>query len=201
MLCARFMRPKTGAVHGRLYRRIEAGFDAMLAGYRRTLDVALRHRAIMLGVFCRRSPSPWSWPSRFPRTFSRSRTPGRFRGVPGGFALRDDAPAAGAWRNHPTDPDVQPIGSQTGSTDPASLDSDHGIYRGHRLRSIAALRRHANDAAEKRGHLHALQTGGSDVSWAQGGRHSLPRRRPVSGVDLSPPAMKSAGWGQKAMYN
>ena len=51
MLCARFMRPKTGAVHGRLYRRIEAGFDAMLAGYRRTLDVALRHRAIMLGVF------------------------------------------------------------------------------------------------------------------------------------------------------
>jgi multidrug efflux pump subunit AcrB len=39
------------AVDGRLYRRIEAGCDAMLAGYRRTLDVALRHRAIMLGVF------------------------------------------------------------------------------------------------------------------------------------------------------
>jgi Cu/Ag efflux pump CusA len=51
MLCARFMRPKTGAAHGRLYRRIEAAFDAMLAGYRRSLDVALRHQAIMLGVF------------------------------------------------------------------------------------------------------------------------------------------------------
>ena len=38
MLCARFMRPETGA-HGRLYHRIEAGFDAMLAFYRRTLDV------------------------------------------------------------------------------------------------------------------------------------------------------------------
>ncbi len=50
MLCSRFMRPETHD-HGRLYRIIESGFDAMLSFYRRTLDVVLRHQAITLGVF------------------------------------------------------------------------------------------------------------------------------------------------------
>jgi HAE1 family hydrophobic/amphiphilic exporter-1 len=50
MLCSRFMRPQSGA-HGRLYRAIEFSFDAMLAGYRRSLDVVLRHQPITLGVF------------------------------------------------------------------------------------------------------------------------------------------------------
>src|SRR5258708_6317852 len=50
MLCARFMRPASHE-HGRLYRFVERGFDALLSFYRRTLDVALRHQAITLGVF------------------------------------------------------------------------------------------------------------------------------------------------------
>ncbi len=50
MLCSRFMRPETHD-HGRLYRIIESGFDAMLSFYQRTLDVVLRHQAITLGVF------------------------------------------------------------------------------------------------------------------------------------------------------
>ena len=50
MLCSRFMRPESHD-HGRLYRVIEAGFDAMLSFYRRTLDVVLRHQPITLGVF------------------------------------------------------------------------------------------------------------------------------------------------------
>jgi hydrophobe/amphiphile efflux-1 (HAE1) family protein len=50
MLCARFMQRESGD-HGRLYRAIEAGFNGMLAGYRRTLDIVLRHQAITLGVF------------------------------------------------------------------------------------------------------------------------------------------------------
>jgi hydrophobe/amphiphile efflux-1 (HAE1) family protein len=50
MLCARFMQRESGE-HGRLYRAIEAGFNGMLAGYRRTLDIVLRHQAITLGVF------------------------------------------------------------------------------------------------------------------------------------------------------
>ncbi len=50
MLCARFMR-RHSHQHGWLYRAIEAVFDSMLAGYRRTLDIVLRHQAITLGVF------------------------------------------------------------------------------------------------------------------------------------------------------
>jgi hydrophobe/amphiphile efflux-1 (HAE1) family protein len=49
MLCSRFL--KHTHEHGRLFRFIEAGFDAILAGYRRTLDVVLRHQAITLAVF------------------------------------------------------------------------------------------------------------------------------------------------------
>ena len=37
--------------HGRVYRFIEAGFNLLLAGYRRTLDIVLRHQAITLGAF------------------------------------------------------------------------------------------------------------------------------------------------------
>jgi HAE1 family hydrophobic/amphiphilic exporter-1 len=50
MLCSRFMRQEPDH-HGRLYRVVEAAFDALLSGYRRTLDVALRHQAVTLAVF------------------------------------------------------------------------------------------------------------------------------------------------------
>jgi hydrophobe/amphiphile efflux-1 (HAE1) family protein len=50
MLCSRFMRPESHH-HGRTYRFIEAGFDAMLSFYRSTLDVVLRHQAITLAAF------------------------------------------------------------------------------------------------------------------------------------------------------
>jgi HAE1 family hydrophobic/amphiphilic exporter-1 len=50
MLCSRFMRPETHE-HGRIYRVIESGFDAMLSFYRRTLDVVLRHQPVTLAVF------------------------------------------------------------------------------------------------------------------------------------------------------
>ena len=50
MMCARFLKAEDHQ-HGRLYRFIESGFDAMLGFYRRTLDVALRFRFITLLVF------------------------------------------------------------------------------------------------------------------------------------------------------
>src|ERR1700680_4431189 len=50
MMFSRVMRHESGT-HGRIYRAIEAGFDALLSGYRRTLDIVLRHQAITLGVF------------------------------------------------------------------------------------------------------------------------------------------------------
>jgi hydrophobe/amphiphile efflux-1 (HAE1) family protein len=50
MMCSRFMHHESGE-HGRLYRAVEAGFNAMISFYARTLDVVLRHQAVTLGVF------------------------------------------------------------------------------------------------------------------------------------------------------
>jgi hydrophobe/amphiphile efflux-1 (HAE1) family protein len=50
MLCSRFMRHDSGNP-GPVYRLIEGVFDRMLSFYQRTLDVALRHQAVTLGIF------------------------------------------------------------------------------------------------------------------------------------------------------
>ena len=51
MLCSRFLVSEHEREHGRLYRAIEWGFDAVLDGYRRGLDVVLRHQFTTLLVF------------------------------------------------------------------------------------------------------------------------------------------------------
>ena len=51
VMAARFLKDKSDVHHGRLYMASERVFDLMLAGYRRSLDVALRHRRITLAVF------------------------------------------------------------------------------------------------------------------------------------------------------
>jgi hydrophobe/amphiphile efflux-1 (HAE1) family protein len=51
MLCSRFLVSEHDREHGRLYRAIEWGFDATVAGYRRGLDVVLRHQFATLMVF------------------------------------------------------------------------------------------------------------------------------------------------------
>ena len=50
MMCARFMHHGTKE-HGRLYRTIENGFEALLSFYNRTLEIVLRHQGITLCVF------------------------------------------------------------------------------------------------------------------------------------------------------
>ena len=50
MMCSRFLRHHQGG-HGRAYRIVEAGFNAMNRFYARTLDVALRFRFITLMTF------------------------------------------------------------------------------------------------------------------------------------------------------
>ncbi|HEX4113797.1 MAG TPA: efflux RND transporter permease subunit [Stellaceae bacterium] len=50
MLSSRFLG-RAPERHGRLYRIVEAGFDAMAEFYRRTLEVALRFRFVTLMVF------------------------------------------------------------------------------------------------------------------------------------------------------
>jgi hydrophobe/amphiphile efflux-1 (HAE1) family protein len=120
MLCARFMRAESGA-HGRLYRRIEAGFDAMLAGYRRTLDVALRHQAIMLGVFLATIAITAVMAIQIPKGFFPIQDTGLISGV--SEASQEVSPYEMMRLQQELgaiilrDPDVQAIGSQTGSTD------------------------------------------------------------------------------------
>jgi hydrophobe/amphiphile efflux-1 (HAE1) family protein len=50
MLGSRFLR-KQSEHHGRIYRAIEWGFETMVGGYRRMLDVVLRHQPLTLAVF------------------------------------------------------------------------------------------------------------------------------------------------------
>jgi len=51
MLCSRFLVSEHDREHGRIYRAIEWGFDELLDGYRRGLDVVLRHQFTTLMVF------------------------------------------------------------------------------------------------------------------------------------------------------
>ena len=50
MMCSRFLRHDARR-HGWAYRAIEAMFNGLIAFYRRTLDIALRHHFITLLVF------------------------------------------------------------------------------------------------------------------------------------------------------
>jgi hydrophobe/amphiphile efflux-1 (HAE1) family protein len=51
MLCSRFLVSEHERKHGRLYRTVEWGFDTLHDGYRRGLDVVLRHQFTTLLVF------------------------------------------------------------------------------------------------------------------------------------------------------
>ncbi|MDQ2739631.1 MAG: efflux RND transporter permease subunit, partial [Actinomycetota bacterium] len=50
MMCGRLLRPTHDDGQGRVARWSERGFDALLAGYRRTLDWSFRHSAAVLTV-------------------------------------------------------------------------------------------------------------------------------------------------------
>ena len=51
MMASRFLRPHGETSHGRFYQWSERGFDAMLRGYERGLDLALRWRLTTLAIF------------------------------------------------------------------------------------------------------------------------------------------------------
>jgi len=119
MLCSRFMH-RESENHGRVYRIIEAGFNGMLAFYRRTLDVVLRHRAITLGVFFATMALTGVMVWQIPKGFF----PIQDTGVIMGFAeTAQDAPPEQMMRILREfgavllrDPDVAGFGSFTGST-------------------------------------------------------------------------------------
>jgi len=51
MLCSRFLKHVEPEQHGRIYRLSERFFDSILGGYKRGLDVVLRHQFVTLCVF------------------------------------------------------------------------------------------------------------------------------------------------------
>ncbi len=51
MMSSRFLKPEKDARHGRLYNMSEKAFDGLLAAYRYTLDIALRHHRLTMTVF------------------------------------------------------------------------------------------------------------------------------------------------------
>ena len=51
MLCSRFLTNTHGEKHGKLFQLFERFFDAMLNGYKRGLDVVMRHQFITLMTF------------------------------------------------------------------------------------------------------------------------------------------------------
>jgi len=120
MLCARFMRPHAER-HGRLHGFIETGFDAMLSFYRRTLDVVLRHQAIVLGVFFVTMALTVVMAIESPKGFFPSQDTGLISGV--SEASQEVSPYEMMRLQQELgaiilrDPDVQGMGSQTGSTD------------------------------------------------------------------------------------
>jgi HAE1 family hydrophobic/amphiphilic exporter-1 len=119
MLCARFMR-RAPDQHGAVYRVIEAGFDAILSFYRRTLDVVLRHQAITLGVFFVTVALTVVMTFQIPKGFF----PIQDVGMISGFAeTAQDAPPEQMMRIMREfgdvilrDPAISGFGSQTGST-------------------------------------------------------------------------------------
>jgi hydrophobe/amphiphile efflux-1 (HAE1) family protein len=119
MLCSRFMRPASHD-HGVVYRFIERIFDAMLAFYQRTLDVALRHQAITLGVFFVTMAITGYMMATIPKGFFPIQDIGLINGVSEG--AQDTSPQQ-LMRLHQElgevllrDPAIEAFGSTVGST-------------------------------------------------------------------------------------
>jgi len=119
MMCSRFMHREAHA-HGRVYRFIEAGFNAMLSFYRRTLDIVLRHQGITISVFLATVALTGFLAIEIPKGFF----PIQDTGLISAFAeaAQDTAPEEMMRLMHQLgevvlrDPDVVSFGSFTGSS-------------------------------------------------------------------------------------
>ena len=142
MLASRFMKPETHE-HGRLYRVIEAGFDAMLNFYRRTLDVALRHQRVTLAVFFVTMAITVVDDRLYPKGFFPIQDIGLINGI-----------SEGAQSTSPeemnrlqlelgkvilNDPAVQAFGSQTGTTGTSAQTGEHRPLQ-HRAQAARGAR-------------------------------------------------------------
>jgi len=123
MLCSRFMKAPSLAP-GRVYRSIEVCFSGMLAGYRRTLDVVLRHQAITLCVFFLTLALTVVMAIEMPKGFFPIQDTGIIQGI--SETAQETSPAEMMRQTLVInelvmrDPDVVSINSATGSTDAPS---------------------------------------------------------------------------------
>ncbi|HUD88999.1 MAG TPA: efflux RND transporter permease subunit, partial [Xanthobacteraceae bacterium] len=119
MMASRFMKREPDS-HGRLYVFIERGFTALINFYRRTLDTVLRHQAITLGVFFATMALTIVMAIEIPKGFFPIQDTGLIQGF--GEAAQSTSPAEMMRLMHNLgdvllrDPDVESVGSQTGST-------------------------------------------------------------------------------------
>jgi HAE1 family hydrophobic/amphiphilic exporter-1 len=119
MMCSRFMHPESGE-HGRVFRVVEAGFGALMQGYRKTLDIVLRHQAITLAVFFAMMALTIVMGIQIPKGFF----PLQDTGIIQGFSEADQGIAPEKMmqvvqaQNEVLlrDPDVFGVAAQTGST-------------------------------------------------------------------------------------
>jgi HAE1 family hydrophobic/amphiphilic exporter-1 len=104
-----------------VHRIIEAGFDAMLLGYRRTLDFVLRHQFITLCVFFATLALTIQMAIQIPKGFFPNQDTGLIAGV--SEAAQNTSPAKMMRLQRDlgevvlSDPDVQGFTSQTGNND------------------------------------------------------------------------------------
>jgi HAE1 family hydrophobic/amphiphilic exporter-1 len=123
MMCSRFMH-RAPDKHGRIYRVIEAGFEAMLTFYRRTLDVVLRHQPITLCVFFATMVLTVVMAYFIPKGFFPIQDTGMLQGF--AEAAQETSPNEMMRLLHNVgevllrDPDIDGFGSFTGSTGAAN---------------------------------------------------------------------------------
>ena len=119
MMCARFMQRAPDS-HGRVYRFVERGFNAMAAFYERTLDIVLRHQRITIGVFFATMALTVAMAIQIPKGFFPIQDTGMIQAF--AEAAQDTSPdemmrllqQMGDVIMH--DPDVAGLGSFTGSS-------------------------------------------------------------------------------------
>jgi HAE1 family hydrophobic/amphiphilic exporter-1 len=120
MLSSRCLR-QPSAAHGRIFSTIEAAFVALLAGYRRTLDIVLRHQAITLAVFLATVALTVVMAIQIPKGFFPIQDTGLITAVSEG--AQDISPDRMMRVQRElgeiilSDPDVQGFASQTGNND------------------------------------------------------------------------------------
>jgi hydrophobe/amphiphile efflux-1 (HAE1) family protein len=117
MMCSRFLHHQTK--HGRIYRAIEAMFEALIGGYRRTLDIALRHQFITLMTFIATASLTVFLYIEIPKGFFPSQDTGVVIGITEGaenISFKDMSRIQGELDDIiAQDPDVESYGATVGA--------------------------------------------------------------------------------------